>query len=69
MGLLPEPNQEANQTRDYCGANSAPHRAARPGPIRSLMLSLGRLFAAQKRLAQDDNQTVSLPFSWALLKQ
>jgi hypothetical protein len=50
-----EIKEEASQTRVSCGAKGAPHRAARSGPVRPLALSQGRLFTAQKRLAQDDN--------------
>ena len=44
--------------RDYSVAKSATVRAARPD---SLDYARDRLFAAQKRLAQDDNQTAPLP--------
>jgi hypothetical protein len=50
-------HKEASQTRDGCGANNAPHRAARSDP---LGLARGKLFAAQKKLAQDDKQTARL---------
>jgi len=49
--------QEASQTRDYCVAKNATHCAARPDPRQAR----GRLFAAQRTLAQDDNQTALLP--------
>ena len=45
---------EASQTRDSGVAKSATLRAARPD---SLDFARGRLFAAQKQLAQDDNET------------
>jgi hypothetical protein len=45
-------DREAIQTRDYCVAKNATRRADRPDP-----------FAAQKALAQDDNQTEPLPIS------
>jgi tetratricopeptide (TPR) repeat protein len=54
------------KTRDYCIAaflnkSCATHCAARPDPIRSLALSQGRLFTAQRTLVQDDKQTHRLP--------
>jgi hypothetical protein len=45
MSIAREFDEDASQARDYCGAKSAPHRAARPGPSPS-----------KERLAQDDNQ-------------
>jgi len=48
MGLF---EKEASQTRDFGVAKSATLRAARPD---SLDFTRDRLFAAQKRLAQDD---------------
>jgi len=44
---------EASQTRNYCVAESATHRAARPDPFGKLRAgsSLGK-----KRLVQDDKQ-------------
>jgi hypothetical protein len=43
-------NKEASQTRDYCVANNATQRAARPDPS-----------LRQKTLVQDDKQTEPLP--------
>jgi hypothetical protein len=50
--------KEASQTRDYCVAKNATQRAARPD---SFGCAQDRLFAAQRTLAQDDNQTDPLP--------
>jgi hypothetical protein len=47
-----EIDKEASQTRDHCAAQKAALRAARPDPFD---FAQGRLFATQKRLAQDDN--------------
>src|SRR5271169_7107341 len=50
-------NKEASQTPDYCIAKSAMLRAARPDPFD---FAQGKLFAAQKALAQDDKSTLTL---------
>jgi hypothetical protein len=50
-------DREASQTRGYCVANSATHRAARPD---SLGFARDRLFTAQSTLVQDDNRQVAL---------
>lgn len=53
--------KDASQTRDYCIAKNAMHRAARPDPSfrkeRSLRMTsnYARSFAAQRTRAQDDN--------------
>jgi hypothetical protein len=51
-------DKEASQTRDYCVAallskSGATRRATRPDPLGK---ARGRLFAAQKALAQDDKR-------------
>jgi hypothetical protein len=48
--LLPtDRDMEASQTRDYCAAKGAAHRAARPGPSATIELSL------------QDDKSLSLP--------
>jgi hypothetical protein len=44
MPVVVQVDREASQTRDYCVAKNATHRAARPDPSRR-----------KKRDAQDDN--------------
>ncbi len=65
--------KEASQARDYgvaknpsaplvprgCSGQAATLRAARPDPFG---FAQGRIFAAQRALAQDDKQTALLPF-------
>src|SRR5258707_15607849 len=51
--------KEASQARDYGVAKNATLRAARPDPFG---FAQGRLFAAQRALAQDGRQTAPLPF-------
>ncbi len=53
-------DREASQTRGYCVAKNATHRAARPD---SLGFARDRLFTAQRTLVQDDNQSAPFP-SW-----
>jgi len=51
--------KEASQARDYGIAKNATLRAARPDPFG---FAQGRLFAAQRTLAQDDKQAAPIPF-------
>jgi hypothetical protein len=62
---------EASQTRDYCAAKGAAHRAARPGPSATIELSLqdDKSFSPQKEggpsatieLSLQDDKSLSLP--------